>query len=56
MATAAVKKQRETLGAVNAFLNQKDPVLFVFRNIGDRARAMLSARRWSIPRSLAREE
>jgi len=38
MATAAAKKQRETLGAVNAFLNQKDPVLFVFRNIGDRAR------------------
>lgn len=35
-ATAA--KPRETLGAVNAFLQQTDPVLFVHRNIGDRCR------------------
>jgi hypothetical protein len=31
-------KRRETLGAVTAFLNTKDPRLFVFRNIGDRVR------------------
>lgn len=31
-------KQRETLGAVNSFLAIKEPQLFVFRDIGDRAR------------------
>lgn len=38
MATSTAAKQRETLGAVTAFLQQKDPILFVHRNIGDRCR------------------
>src|SRR6266568_1399479 len=36
--TAATKSKRETLGAVRSFLDTKDPVLYVFRDIGDRCR------------------
>lgn len=36
MATGTTAKRRETLGAVNAYLDMKDPVLCVFREIGDR--------------------
>lgn len=36
--SATTKPKRETLGAVRSFLDTKDPVLYVFRDIGDRCR------------------